>query len=598
MISTKFQSLSQNNTMLNWTKMLRATPLLFGLMLSLDENPAQAEVPIRPANPLHYQIAVNSNQDGPITPDLVLTLREAIALTNGDIIFEMLSDAERLQVQVLPAEQGSMIGSDLPPSSTTIYLQSLLPPLRQAGLRLNGLSFDGSSRVTLAPAESVELPIGLLAMADDITIQGFNFQGFYSDRATIYADHPFVGGVVVSTGQMLYDLGRLADVVQLSPPKNVAIAMNQFGEAATAETASTFGVVLFEAEQATIAGNQFFHQNSSAILTGKIATDFKIYDNVFTENGANGLGHAIHLGGDIDRGHVMQNRFCRNHGAGVFMFKPQGAIAVENNLFYGNGFPPEDSQISAASTQTKVAAVYLMNSQHQVINNLIMNQNGAGVVVAAYPRSEGNRIQDNLFGELQGLSIDLVARESTGIYDYRSGDGPNPSRDSHNRKLDTANGGVNAPRFAGLEFFPFGDRVLISGTADPGVTVDLYQVLESEGYFGPLNRFMLQTIADEEGHFEIYLNDWQLGDRLSAIATDPHFGTSEPAENAVIRSLNGPASMVLQENNNLSTDPHFGTSEPAENAVIRSLNSPASMVLQENNNLSIVIPRQCGLASQ
>ncbi|NJN72227.1 MAG: right-handed parallel beta-helix repeat-containing protein [Limnothrix sp. RL_2_0] len=520
-------------------KLLAVTPLIATAIVSADIQSAQAEVPIRPASDQMFSLTVNSELDGPITPDALLTLREAIALTNADITLEMLSDVERSQVAILPDVSGSSITFAMP-LGNTIRLKSLLPPLRQAGLRLDGTNSasEDSTAITLMPDDSVSIPMGFLAMADNLSIQGFNFHGFHSDINNFYADYPFVGSVVVSTGQMLYDLGRLVDIVQLEAPRNVLIEANQFGDETSAEDASAFGVVLFEADQATIQQNQFFNQSSSAILTGKIAHNFTVSDNLFIGNGREGLGNAIHLGGNIDQGMVRGNQFCRNYGSGVFMFKPQGAIAIENNQFYDNGLPAVPLGIDDTATQTKTAAVYLMGVKHRVINNQFLKQNGAGVVVAAYPRTEGIMILDNTFAELQGLSIDLVTRESTGIYDYLSGDGANPLRNFRHRRTETGNSAVDAPQFAGSEFFPFGDRVLVSGTADPGVTIDLYRVLEGGSYFGPLNELVLQTVADAEGKFEVYLTDWELGETLSAIATDSYYGTSEAAENAIIRSYN------------------------------------------------------------
>lgn len=521
------------------------TPLLVAVAIAVAGQPVGAEVPLRAANATTYRLTVNSDQDGAITPDAALTLREAIALTNGDLAFTDLSEAEQQQVEAQPTGAASAIDFDLP--TQTIRLITPLPPLRQAGLMIHGRSPQAADAplITLMPDQPLTIPMGLVVMADNIEIQGLQFQGFHSTNSR---DYPFVGSVVVTTGQMLYDLGRLPDVVQLSPPLNVRIEGNQFGDRLATAMPSAVGVVLFEAASTKVVNNQFFNHSSSGILTGKIATDFHFSDNLFVGNGNRGIGDGVHLEGKIDQGVIQNNRFCQNHGAGVFLFKPEGAIAVEDNLFYGNGFPVGNIETQGKATQTHIAAVYLMGSHHQVTNNQIVNQNGAGVVIAAYPRSEGNLIQDNTFSQLQGLSIDLVTRASTGIHDYQSGDGIDPLRNSHNRRLETGNSAVNAPRFVGHEFFPFGDRLLVSGIADPNVTIDLYRVIESGSDYGPLNEFLTRIIADETGKFELYLAEWEIGDRLAAIATDSYYGTSEPSENAVIRSLDtSPTEQAIDE---------------------------------------------------
>jgi len=167
-------------------------------------------------------------------------------------------------------------------------------------------------------------------------------------------------------------------------------------------------------------------------------------------------------------------------------------------------------------------------------------------VVAAYPRSVQNRIQDNHFAALEGLSIDLVVRRHTGVWDNAIGDGVNPPRDSGNRRLDTANRGINAPQFVGDEFFLFEDTVTIAGQADPGAIVDVYKVSQGPVRltgadfrdYAPLTELLVSLPVDSEtGRFEIALKGLEVGDRLSAIATDPALGTSEPAKNAVIRTI-------------------------------------------------------------
>jgi len=178
--------------------------------------------------------------------------------------------------------------------------------------------------------------------------------------------------------------------------------------------------------------------------------------------------------------------------------------------------------------------------------------------VAAYPESDRNRIEDNRFANLEGLSIDLVGRNnrlldqfsrlptnrvdlaatsSTGVQDYQVGDGPNPLRNSDQRQRDMANRGINTPEFLSSEFFIFDNRVNVDGIADPGTRVVLYKVNAANSKRGPLNEPLAEGVTDESGRFAITLNQFQPGDRLSAIATHPKYGTSEPASNAVILDL-------------------------------------------------------------
>lgn len=514
-----------------------AIALSLGWTLGLGSAGLAAEIPLRSANPQTYTIQVNSSQDGAIAPDAALTLREAIALTNGDLSLGDLSTAEQAQIQPLSPGSPSQITFALSTDAPQILeLHSPLPPLRQSGLILDGLgekSPANSPRLILRPAQINTIPWGLLVLANDITIRGLGFQGFHSADPNLY---PFVGNVVVTTGQMLYDLGHLADVVQLDPPRNLLLEDNQFGTVPQGDRprpASAFGVVIFDGMGTTLRHNQFLYHSGSALLTGKVARSTTVLDNLFVGNGGAELADALRLEGSIGDSTMVGNTFCHNRGQGIYLFKPEGAIAVENNLFYGNG----SASGTGNGTPAQDAAVYLMGSGHRVLDNRIVNQGGPGIAIAGYPRSVGNRLQGNTFAQVQGLSIDLVTRRDTGFHSLRGGDGPNPPRNSHNRRLDTGNGAVLAPQFVGLEFFPLGDRVRVSGTADPGATVDLYRVLEPGQAFGPLNELWVSTTADGEGRFTVDLVTWELGDRLSAIATDPVYGTSEPAENAVIRDF-------------------------------------------------------------
>jgi hypothetical protein len=177
-----------------------------------------------------------------------------------------------------------------------------------------------------------------------------------------------------------------------------------------------------------------------------------------------------------------------------------------------------------------------MGRGHEVLDNQIRGQNGAGVVVSANPRSDRNRIEGNQFSNLQGLSIDLNAlhgRSSTLPPPYY-GDGPNPERNSSKDRLDTGNSGINAPKFLASEFLMINGEVNIDGIADPDTVVELYRVLETNNNYGPLSQPLVQVETNEKGRFNVALTEMEPGAIISAIATHPDRGTSEPARNATI----------------------------------------------------------------
>lgn len=503
---------------------------------------AESKIPVLPPAPQSWAVEVNSLQDGEITADGELTLREAIALTNGTVSLTDLSALEQAQVTPLAPDQPSQITWAVVSENPLLSLQSPLPPLARANLVLDGTL--GDRKVLLSPATAATLPRGLTILADGVRVQNLALQGFTTANTSFGSGfkvessdsgraNTLTGAIVITQGEGLYDLEELPWVAQLTPPQGVEITGVEVGG-----TPSSFGVVLFEGLDSRIHGNRFEGLDGSAILTGKEASGSQIYDNEIRGNGGAGMADGIRLEGTIAGVAIYNNRICENAGSGIFLFKPQGSVSIRDNDLHFNG---------AGSHR---GAIYLTGSGHEVLNNHITHQvGGGGVVVAAYPRSVQNRIQDNRFAALEGLSIDLVVRRHTGVWDNAIGDGVNPPRDSENRRLDTANRGINAPQFLGDEFFLFEETVTIAGEADPGAIVDVYKVSQSSGRtagadfrdYAPLTELLVSLPVDTEtGRFQIDLNGLEPGDRISAIATDPSLGTSEPAKNAVIRTIDSP----------------------------------------------------------
>ncbi|MEL6927657.1 MAG: OmpA family protein, partial [Cyanobacteria bacterium J06600_6] len=172
------------------------------------------------------------------------------------------------------------------------------------------------------------------------------------------------------------------------------------------------------------------------------------------------------------------------------------------------------------------------------------------VTIAAYPQSDRNFIEHNTFSNLEGLSIDLNTRDNTSKPFFKLGDGVNPPRNSRNRKRDTANRAINAPQFLSEDFYLIDGRVQIDGVAEPNSQISLYQVESSllpeklqnplaaqSQHYGPLTQYLQTAIADSQGKFSFTLENTTPGTIISAIASKKDYGTSEPAFNAVIKSL-------------------------------------------------------------
>jgi outer membrane protein OmpA-like peptidoglycan-associated protein len=300
-------------------------------------------------------------------------------------------------------------------------------------------------------------------------------------------------------------------------------------------TTSAFGVSVFNAVDTVIKHNRISFHDGSAIITGYRAEGMQVISNQLTANGLAGIPDGIRLDGIVNKSQIKSNLICANDGSGVFLFKPQGSVEIRANKIQFNG------------RRYRRGAVYLMGNGHQVIDNEIYNQSGSGVVVAAYPdhgaiakgASNQNIIQNNRFSYLEGMSIDLNAVHNLGVTDFQNGDGPNSQRNSENRRTDTANAAINTPKFLSPEFFDKGlSNVGVDGIAEPGSLVDIYKV-SGDSQNRILSEPLTSVTTDAKGKFSLELNNLNPGARISAIATHPKFGTSEPAFPSVIKSLSG-----------------------------------------------------------
>ncbi|WP_299408369.1 right-handed parallel beta-helix repeat-containing protein [Acaryochloris sp. IP29b_bin.148] len=520
---------------------------------------AHAQTP----NPSSVRVVVNSNLDGKIRADEALTLREAIALTNGTLNKADLSAAE--QAQITPSLEHSRIEFDLPSDQTTIRLRALLPTILQPGLVVDGTSQTGyvadkgsvpAPVVALTAAEDVEVFRGLTIAADQVQVKGLSFYGFTAQHQTTATTPPadiFIAHRLVPEKHREEDNPEVTypyEDEQDIPPQGVVIEANWLGlspEGMDVQAPrSAFGVSIYNAVGTRILNNRIANHDSSAVITSVRAEQTEIANNMIAGNGVAGMPDAIRLEGRIAGSQIRANQITNNAGSGIYLYRPEGAIQIKDNQIVGNG------------QRFRRAAVVLMGDDHQVIGNTIQDQPGPGVLVTAYPTSNRNIIQENQFANLKGLSIDLIARDnrfldrfsrlsinsvdlaarsSTRVQDYQIGDGPNPPRNSDQRQRDTANRGINTPQFFSSVFYWMDGQVHLDGKADPGAEVVLYQVLEQGDLQGPLSKPMMSVTADEEGRFTATLTDVQPGDQFSAIATHPDYGTSEPALNVEIQLL-------------------------------------------------------------
>jgi len=530
----------------------------------------------QPNTALSLSVTVNSNQDGEIQADERLTLREAIAIVNSNLPIEQLSSAEKSLVS--SNNNQSEIKFNLPPGQTKITLEKVLPALINPGTIVDGTSQPGYDASKSATAE-IEIPIpvveitsatdkevfrGLTVAADNITIQGLSVYGFSSKHTDTASLPPGDIVVVPYNSVLIMDKETRGQGDKGNPPRNITVQNNWLGitsEELVPEKTSAFGVSVFNATSTNINRNLIANHEGSGIITGKLAENTQIQSNILVGNGIAGVPDAIRLEGQINNSQVTSNLICANDGSGVYLFKPEGSVQIQSNNIKYNG------------RRLRRAGVYLMGNNHQVTNNQITNQPGSGVAITAYPDSKRNVVRDNNFANIEGLSIDLNYRNTASVRDFQRGDGPNPPRNSGNRRLDSANGAINAPEFLSSEFVVIDGKVNIDGKADPGSEIDIYKVVPSSKQqidlypaYSALGEVIGRVQADEKGRFKATFTNLQPGEIISAIATQPKYGTSEPAANSAIKSVNNsqssPSPQPPNQTPNCTTRPVTPTPEP------------------------------------
>ncbi len=509
-------------------------------------GPAAVSVPTPP--PL-VNITVTSDLDGPNLPDQALTLREAIEIANGTLPLTSLSAAEAALVTPAASPRiGFLLAGD-----TRIELVELLPPILAPGLTIDGTTQPGygaessepaivpvpTPAISITPLGGAEVFRGLTIAADQVSVRGLSLYGFSSEHAATETTPPadiFITHAVPPPGTNA-GAARGPDSpsdseLRLTPeeydqaPQGVVIEDNWLGVSPAGgipvpAEMSAFGVSVFNATDAVVRRNRIEYHEGSGIITGALAQGLIVTENTIIGNGLKGIPDGIRLDGDIDGSEIFGNLMCANDGSGLYMFKPQGSALIYSNDIRFNG------------RRLRRPGVYLMGSGHSVTDNSIAFQPGPGVAIAAYPQSDQNTIRNNTFRALDGLSVDLTYHHETRVSDYQFSDGPNPPRNSGQRRRDSANSAINAPEFDAYVFPMDGEATTLTGRADPGSEVDIYRVNTKERIYGELAEPLTTVQVSDDGVFSVSVNEPE-GTQLSAIATDPRYGTSEPSPVAAV----------------------------------------------------------------
>ncbi|MDV3351073.1 OmpA family protein [Leptothoe sp. LEGE 181152] len=553
------------------TAALAATVPLVAQAVAIQTVSAQEITP--------YSVIVNSSGDGDIRPDDALTLREAISVVNGTLPVDALSAAERARVTPAASPSINFSLADDP----TIELVEPLPPIMAAGTLVDGASQPGygplsttdtmvtpvpTPVVALTPAAGAEVLRGLTITADAVTVRGLSLYGFSSKHRSTQTTPP--ADILITHLVPPVDAGlpdppgwrTLLPNEDSDAPVGVVIednwlGMSPSGEMPPVEQMSALGVVVFNGLDTVIQRNRIEFHEGSGILTAAQAMGMDVTENTMRTNGVAGIPDGIRLDGNIDGAQIHGNLICGTDGSGVFMFKPEGSARIYGNDIRFNG------------RRFRRAAIYLMGNGHEVTENVIQHQPGPGVAIASYPRSEGNIIRNNTFAALDGLSVDLGYNDNSGIQDFQRKDGPNPPRNSSMRRRDTANAAINAPEFDDYVFPSSGGSTTLSGVADPGTAIDIYKVVDRQGYYGALNEYVTTVSTDETGSFSVDVNAPE-GTLLSAIATDDVYGTSEPSAITAVGTLgDGPTTPAMPSCEIAQDPPEPEPELPPEPLVLR-----------------------------
>lgn len=512
------------------------------------------------------RVVINSNQDV-VAKDEVLTLREAILLVNGQMKLEELSTRERTQVS-RPVMSGetykglpvSHIEFQLPTEQSMIRLQTALPAIVKSGLVIDGRNtFNVATSsvpgftltatevgspidpptIAIVPEETrspskpdaPEIDRGFTITSSGVTIKNLAIAGFTTRHRSTTTEPP---ADIFITAPL--NLDRWLETLETSTtPQDIVIENNWLGRLPQGPQSgfkSAFGVYIFNGNQVTIRGNTIADHDGSGIITSIQAQRFKIHNNLLENNGFAGMPDALRIEGDVIGGEIFQNKIQGNAGSGIYVFNPKGSVKISQNQLFNN------------SQRYRRGAIYLTGVGHDVRDNQITQQSGAGVVVAAYPASYGNQILNNQFTAIQGLPIDLVSQMNVFANDYQYGDGTNTKTNSRERGEKTGNAGINVPEFISPEFFmsTLDGSVELSGTTLPNADLEFYKVSEtSDMTVNTLNSAnRIATVkSGPDDRFSLKLTGLKPGDRLAATVTTPNFGTSEMSRPVVVRSLPG-----------------------------------------------------------
>jgi len=383
---------------------------------------------------------VNTAVDG-ASPDSVLTLREAIQVTNGDLAYSALTPQEQAQVDLTePLGTNDTIRFNISGAGVhTILLSGSQLPTITKKVFVDGYSQPGSSKNTLATGNDAVINIVIDGSSLSGSARGIGIFGGTADGSKVQGLSivGFAAGEGISMGKTNDNVisGNFIGV----KPDGVTVAANSSGIGISQASTNTIGGSAV-GDRNLISGNtgdgiyiQATGANDNHVVGNYIGTDAS--GTAALANGDDGV--------DIEHGAntVQSNLISGNTGNGVYLHDP----VTLNTVIQGNYIGVDVSGNNDLGNDKEGIFIAQDAGSAVIRGNVISGNGSSGITHDSFVG--GDTIAGNFIGT-NAAGTAAIANDSGGIYIIFGG--------------DNVIGGTTAA-----------DRNIISGNQYDGVTLDV-----------------------------------------------------------------------------------------------------------------------------
>ncbi|MEI8202048.1 MAG: NosD domain-containing protein [Bacteroidota bacterium] len=303
---------------------------------------------------------------------------------------------------------------------------------------------------------------------------------------------------------------------------------------------------------ATSDRNVFSGNHYEGILIADNGTNYNTIENNFIGTNVGGLTalpnlRGIGLSSNPHANTFKSNVISGNKSFGVLLYEH-----ADSNVFYLNKIGLGSDSITPLGNHS--AGIALSNAvQHTVIGaptlgNAIANNDSSGIVIEAVD-SKYNTISGNAIYNNQFLGIEI----------FPPGPNPNDVGDSD----DGANNLMNYPEISTAGYFqPTGLTTIMGHLDSPAAlpaAIEVFKAMPDSFNCGEGAIFLGQTYTNLSGDFCILVGGLQIGDTITATATDTMGNTSEFSTNFVVSVGNSIAD--INSSNNFKVFPNPATKQ-------------------------------------